>query len=151
MVNLRPTDENVVDIDRRVGRSARRPREAVSKRAAGERRPDLNGRTSSYVGPGGSRPTEQQSTDGERVRVGFWLSPGQLAELSIRAGVGPRDGRARGEYITGCLFGEPEVELLRRVGEIRDSDRVRFRAELEEHLTGDLERASAVWNAKGTR
>jgi hypothetical protein len=76
----------------------------------------------------------------------MWLTRSQVREVSMRAGVGPLDGRARGEYIVGCLFREPEADLLRRVAEIRDSDRARFRAEAEADQLADcpLEDAGRV-------
>lgn len=65
------------------------------------------------------------------VRIGVELTLDQFRELDRRAGIDGIDGKARGEYIVGVLFGEPEALLLDRVRRISDSERARLRAEIE--------------------
>jgi hypothetical protein len=59
------------------------------------------------------------------------MTPAQLTEIHRRADLGPFDGRARSEYLVGCIFGEPHDTLLKRVHEIRDTQRARLRAQIE--------------------
>ena len=65
------------------------------------------------------------------VRIGVELTLDQLREVDRRAGIAGIDGKARGEYIVGVLFGEPHAVLLDRVRRVRDSERARLRAEIE--------------------
>ena len=66
----------------------------------------------------------------EPVVIRVSLTPSQFREINRRAQIGPFDGRARSEYIAGCVFCEPGAELLERVREIRDVGRARRRAEI---------------------
>ena len=72
----------------------------------------------------------QRSSDEECVTIQLRVTFSQLREINRCAGVDQFDGRARREFILGCVFGEPREELLERVHEIRDAERARFRAEL---------------------
>ena len=65
------------------------------------------------------------------VRIGVELTLDQLREVNRRAGIDGIDGKARGTYIAGVLFGEPDALLLDRVRRVRDSERARLRAEIE--------------------
>ena len=58
------------------------------------------------------------------------------------------DGKARSEYIVGCLFGEPGETLLARVAEIRDAERAKFHAEIEAERAKREARAAAQERAR---
>jgi hypothetical protein len=73
----------------------------------------------------------KQRWDEDGLTIGVRLTWAQFREINRRAGLGPYAGKARSEYMVGCVFGEPLDELLERVHEIRDAERARFRADLD--------------------
>ena len=70
-------------------------------------------------------------TDEPTVRIGVELTLDQFREVNRRAGLDGIDGKARGEYIIGVLFGEPQARLLDRVRRVSDSARARVCAEIQ--------------------
>ena len=72
-----------------------------------------------------------QSFDDDHVSVSLILTCEQLREINRRGGLGFGDGKARGEYIVGCLFDEPHDELLERVHRTAGEQRAQFRAEVD--------------------
>jgi hypothetical protein len=79
------------------------------------------------------------------------LTREQHREISLRAGLGPFDGRALGEYIAGLLIGESKAELLERVHQIRDAERARFRAEIVAQRAGRERRRAELNRARTKR
>src|SRR5205085_11929438 len=82
------------------------------------------------------------------INVTVHLTVTQFKEITRRAGIAVFDGKARSEYIVGCLFGEPSETLLARVAEIRDAERAKFHGEIEAERAEREARAAAQERAR---
>lgn len=90
-----------------------------------------------------AQTTARPATD-EEIRIGVRLTPAQFREINRRAGLDLLDGKARGEYIVGCLFDEPHDALLARVRETAETERARFRAEVQAQAARTAARRAAA-------
>jgi hypothetical protein len=81
-------------------------------------------------------------SDSETVTLHIKATVDQLREVNRRAGLGALNGKTRGEYLVGCATGEPHDDLIARVAAIRDSERERFRAEIQTERAERARKAS---------